>query len=154
MRIHPGGVGRGDASRLRRHAVLHVEEDDALLDIAPLPDGRHLVAGAAVYQQNPAGASISGDGAPLLAVLGVDGGIVQRLALPAAPGQNPVRSLQARENGHWLVAGMRGGPGTHTTDTAPLLRAAVILVDVFIFEYIEYMKPDRRAPCPGPRRRP
>jgi len=119
------------AGRLQRHAELHVEHDDALFDIAPLPGGRYLAAGATGYRQNPAGASISGDGAPLLAVLDADGRIAQRLPLPAAPGQNPVRSL----DGHgprwlaagmrWLAAGMRGGPGTHTADADParLLRA-------------------------------
>ncbi|MFT3663861.1 hypothetical protein [Piscinibacter sp.] len=106
------------AGRMQRHAVLHVDADDVLFDIAPLPDGRHLAAGATGYQQNPAGASISDQGAPLLAVLDAQGRIARRLTLPAAPGQNPVRSLQAH-NGRWLVAGMRGGPGTHTADADP-----------------------------------
>lgn len=112
------------AGRLQRHAELHVEHDDALFDIAPLPGGRYLAAGATGYRQNPAGASISGEGAPLLAVLDAEGRIAQRLQLPTAPGQNPVRSL----DGHgprWLAAGMRDGPGTHTADADParLLRA-------------------------------
>ncbi|MEZ5606735.1 MAG: hypothetical protein R3E52_06325 [Burkholderiaceae bacterium] len=106
------------AGRLQRHAVLHVEEDDVLFDIAALPDGRHLVAGATGYRQNPAGASISDDGAPLLAVLDAQGRVAQRLALPAGPGQNPVRSLEG-QGGRWLVGGMRGGPGTHTADADP-----------------------------------
>lgn len=111
------------AGRLQRHAVLHVEDDDVLFDIAPLPGGRTLVAGATGYRQNPVGASISDHGAPLLAVLDAQGRIAQRLPLPAAPGQNPVRSLSG-EGGRWLAAGMRGGPGTHTADAdRALLRA-------------------------------
>ncbi len=106
------------AGRLQRHAVLHVEEDDVLFDIAALPGGRHLVAGATGYRQNPAGASISDDGAPLLAVLDAQGRVAQRLALPAGPGQNPVRSLEG-QGGRWLVGGMLGGPGTHTADADP-----------------------------------
>ena len=111
------------AGRLQRHAVLHVEDDDVLFDIAPLPGGRTLVAGATGYRQNPAGASISDHGEPLLAVLDAQGRIAQRLPLPAAPGQNPVRSLSG-EGSRWLAAGMRGGPGTHTADAdRALLRA-------------------------------
>jgi len=106
------------AGRLQRHAVLHAEEDDVLFDIAALPGGRHLIAGATGYRQNPAGASISDEGAPLLAVLDAQGRIAQRLPLPASPGQNPVRSLEG-QGGRWLVAGMRGGPGTHTADADP-----------------------------------
>src|SRR5690606_1612388 len=77
------------AGRLQRRAVLDVDQDDVLFDIAALPDGRHLVAGATGYRQNPAGASISDHSEPLLAVLGGDGAPLQRLPLPAAPGQNP-----------------------------------------------------------------
>lgn len=106
------------AGRLQRHVVLDVEDDDVLFDIAALPDGRHLVAGATGYRQNPAGASISDQGAPLLAVLDAQGRIARRWALPAAAGQNPVRSLDG-QGGRWLVAGMRGGPGTHTADADP-----------------------------------
>jgi len=114
----------GGTGRLQRHAVLHVEDDDVLFDIAALPDGRHLVAGATGYRQNPAGASISDHGAPLLAVLDGEGRLAARIALPAHPRQNPVRSLAPAGAGRWLAAGMRAGPGTHSADAAPaLLRA-------------------------------
>lgn len=114
------------AGRLQRRAVLDVDQDDVLFDIAALPDGRHLVAGATGYRQNPAGASISDHSEPLLAVLGGDGAPLQRLPLPAGPGQNPVLSLAPAggPGDPWLVAGMRGGPGTHTADAdASRLRA-------------------------------
>lgn len=119
--------------RLRRHTVLDVEEGDVLFDLVPLPDGRHLVAGATGYSQNPIGASISDEGAPLLAVLEADGRMARRLPLPTAPGQNPVRSLE-RQGNRWLVAGMRGGPGTHTADGDPArLRADGYVLEVDVF---------------------
>lgn len=68
----------------------YYDQDDALFDIAPLPGGHTLVAGATGYQQNPVGLSISSQCAPLLAVLGPYGRMAERIALPAGEGQNPV----------------------------------------------------------------
>lgn len=128
----PGGEWSGlaawldGAGKLQRQALLRVEQDSVLFDIAALPGGRTLVAGGTGYRQNPVGASISDHGAPLVAVLGPDGRLAERIALPTGAGQNPVLSLaRAHAPGHrWWVAGMRHGPGTHTADSDPaLLRA-------------------------------
>ncbi|MFT3802369.1 MAG: hypothetical protein QM766_14275 [Burkholderiaceae bacterium] len=55
---------------------------------------------------------------------GLPNAAIDRRIRIGAPGQNPVRSLQPLDGGRWLVAGMRGSPGTHTADADPaLLRA-------------------------------
>lgn len=111
-----GFVARLTAGAVQHYGV-HVERDDVLFDLAPLPGGRALVAGATGYQQNPQGASISDQAAPLLAVLGTDGQL-QRLPTPPASQQNPVFSLAAQDE-RWLAGGMLNGPGTHTADGDP-----------------------------------
>lgn len=106
------------SGKLRRQVSLHVDKDDALFDIAELADGRTLVAGATAYRQDPRGKSISDEGAPLLAILGPDGEMAQRVPIPSGSRQNPVYSL-ARVDGVWWAAGMRDGPGTHSADEEP-----------------------------------
>ena len=111
------------------HAAIDVDRGEILFDMAPLADGRFLLAGAAGYSQNPTGASISEQTAPLLAVLESDGTLKQRIDVVAGTRQNQVRSLAAR-NGDWLVGGMINGPGTHSGDGNP----AAIAADGFVHE--------------------
>jgi hypothetical protein len=112
------GDGSGGAVR-----VIDVDRGDVLFDIAALPDGGYLAAGSTGYTQNPSGASISEEAAPLLVQLATDGTLRQRLAFAAGPRQNQLRTL-LRQDGHWLVGGQRDGPGTHSGDTDPrLIRA-------------------------------
>jgi hypothetical protein len=105
------------------YKVLDLDAGEVLFDIAALPEGRYLVAGAAGYAQNPAGASISEAASPLLAVLEADGSLRTRLPFTAGPRQNQLRSL-AERNGAWLVGGLLNGPGTHSGDGNPALIAA------------------------------
>jgi hypothetical protein len=103
--------------------TVDVERGDVLLDAAPLSGGRLLVAGSTGYIQNPAGASISEEAKPLLAILATDGSLAQRLDTAAGPRHNQVRSL-AQSGSGWIAAGLDNGPGTHTADADPaLLRA-------------------------------
>lgn len=108
---------------LLSYRVVDVDAGDVLFDIAPLAQGRFLVAGATGYSQNPTGASISEQAAPLLAVLESDGTLRQRIAVMAGPRQNQLRSLAPR-GGDWLVGGMVNGPGTHSGDGDPSLITA------------------------------
>ena len=110
-------VGFADGG-LRYYRLLDVDRGDVVFDAAPLAQGRLLVAGATGYTQNPTGASISEDSAPLLAVLEADGTLKARVAVPAGARHNQLRSLAARD-GNWLVGGMVNGPGTHSADGNP-----------------------------------
>jgi len=104
------------------YRVIDVDLGEILFDIAPLPQGRFLVAGSAGYTQNPDGASVSEQASPLLAVLESDGTLRSRIAFAAGPRQNQLRSL-AQLGGRWIVGGMANGPGTHSGDGN---RAAIV----------------------------
>ena len=108
---------------LLSYRVINLDRGEVLFDIAPLAQGRFLVAGAAGYSQNPTGGSISEQTAPLLAVLESDGTLKQRIDVVAGARQNQLRSLAAR-NSNWLVGGMVNGPGTHSGDGNPALIVA------------------------------
>lgn len=95
--------------------LLDVDRGDVLFDVAALPDGSLLAAGATGYTQNPAGASISEDAAPLLLRVPADAGPPQRIAVAAGPRHNQLRAL-LQHGGQWLMAGQRNGPGTHSGD--------------------------------------
>ncbi len=121
-------VGRASGALLS-YRVIDLDRGEVLFDIAPLAQGRFLVAGAAGYSQNPTGASISEQTTPLLAVLEPDGTLKQRNDVVAGARQNQLRSLAAR-NSSWLVGGMVNGPGTHSGDGNP----ALIVADGFLHE--------------------
>lgn len=113
----------GATGEVREPRVVDVDRGDVLFDIAPLPSGRLLALGATGYIQNPAGASISEDAQPLLALLNADGSFSQRLESAAGARHNQLRAV-ASFDGRWLVAGMRNGPGTHSGDAQPALITA------------------------------
>jgi hypothetical protein len=100
---------------LSAYKAVDVDRGEILFDIAALPQGRFLVAGAAGYTQNPTGGSVSEQSSPLLAVLESDGTVRNRIALDAGPRQNQVRSL-ALMGSRWITGGMSNGPGTHSGD--------------------------------------
>lgn len=103
--------------------TIDIDRGDVLFDAAPLGDGRWLLAGATAYLQNPTGASISEEAAPLLALLPAPGQAAQRLVLDTGPRHNQARAL-ASWGGRWWLGGMVNGPGTHSADAdATLLRA-------------------------------
>lgn len=106
----PAGGGAGGSVQ-----VLDFDRGDVILDLAPTPDGRLLLAGATGYTQNPSGGSISEAAQPLLALVPAAGGSPTRMAAPAGPRHNQVRSL-APWQGRWLVSGFENGPGTHSAD--------------------------------------
>jgi hypothetical protein len=123
-----GGGWDAYAARVSRisgavtYRVIDVDLGEILFDIAPLPQGRFLVAGSAGYTQNPDGASVSEQASPLLAVLESDGTLRSRIAFAPGPRQTQLRSL-AQLGGRWIVAGMTNGPGTHSGDGN---RAAIV----------------------------
>jgi hypothetical protein len=121
-------VGRVSGTLLSYRAV-DLDRGEVLFDIAPLAQGRFLVAGAAGYSQNPVGASVSEETSPLLAVLESDGTLKQRINVAAGARQNQLRSIAAR-GGNWLVGGMVNGPGTHSGDGNP----ALIVADGYVHE--------------------
>ena len=114
---------------LRAYRVLDVDRADVLFDIAPLPQGRFLAAGAAGYTQNPDGASIPEAMDALVAILESDGTLRQRIALAAGPRQTQVRSIAAHGAG-WIAGGLTNAPGTHTGDADP----SAISADGFVRE--------------------
>ena len=121
-------VSRANGALLS-YRVIDLDRGEVLFDIAPLAQGRFLVAGAAGYSQNPTGASISEQTTPLLAVLESDGTLKQRIDVVAGARQNQLRSLALRKS-NWLVGGMDNGPGTHSGDGNPVL----IVADGFVHE--------------------
>lgn len=100
------------------YRVLDVDRGEILFDAVPLGQGRLLVGGAAGYTQNPDGASIPEAMDPLVAILESDGTLRERIAFPAGPRQNQVRSLALRD-GRWIAGGLSNGPGTHSGDSDP-----------------------------------
>ena len=119
----PSWDASSPSGALRAYRVVDVDAGEVLFDIAPLGQGRFLAAGAAGYTQNPTGGSISETSVPLLAVLESDGTLRARIAFPAGPRQNQLRSLAPR-GADWLVGGMVDGPGTHSGDSDPALITA------------------------------
>lgn len=114
LALVPAGATTPSAYR-----VLDLEAGDVIFDLGQAADGRLLVAGTTAYTQNPAGASISEDAKPLLAMLAADGQLQQRLTLAAGPRHNQLRALAPRADGAWLLGGMENGPGTHSADANP-----------------------------------
>lgn len=108
---------------LRFHRVIDVDRGDALFDIAALPDGRFLAGGATGYAENPSGASISEDAAPLLVVLDANGSLRQRITVAGGARNNQVRSISPRGD-DWLLGALVDGPGTHSGDANPALIVA------------------------------
>lgn len=103
------------AGELRNYSVIDVDRGDVLFDLVAGRNSQFLAVGTTGYTQNPFGASISEDAAPLLLVLSETGAVVSRLQVPAGPRHNPMRTL-SRHGTNWLVGGMVNGPGTHTGD--------------------------------------
>ena len=127
-------VGHVDfaSGALSSYRTLDVERGEILFDIAPLPQGRYLAAGAASYTQNPDGGSVSEQAFPLLVVLESDGTLRSRnFTIQAGPRHNQLRSLAPIGN-RWLVGGMVNGPGTHSGDGNP----AAIAADGFAREVV------------------
>lgn len=98
------------------YRVIDVEQGDALLDVAALEDGRLLAAGSSGYTQNPTGASVSEQSAPLLLLLDRDGLMLKRLQPAAGPRHNQLRALAPWQDGRWLLGASLNGPGTHSAD--------------------------------------
>jgi hypothetical protein len=120
-------VGRDGTSD--PYSVIDVDRGDVLFDIAALPGGRYLALGTTGYVQNPAGASISEDAQPLLALLNADGSLAQSLAFTGGARHNQLRTV-ASLDGRWLFGGMFNGPGTHSGD----VQRQLITADGFLLE--------------------
>lgn len=111
------------AGELRNYSVINVDRGDVLFDLVAGRNAQFLAVGATGYTQNPFGSSISEEAAPLLLVLSETGDVVSRLAVPAGPRHNQLRTL-ARHGTNWLAGGMSNGPGTHSGDADAALISA------------------------------
>ena len=116
---------------LRPIQLLDIDRGDVVLDFAPAPGGQLLAVGSTGYIQNPAGASISEEAAPMAALLDADGKRVRRISMVSGPRHNQVRSVTAWNGGRWLAAGMQDGPGTHSGDG----NLALIKADGFVRDF-------------------
>jgi hypothetical protein len=101
-------VGRTNGTLLS-YRVIDLDRGEVLFDIAPLAQGRFLVAGAAGYSQNPTGAAFPSR--PRRSCSRPDGTLKQRIDVVAGAPES-LRSLAAR-NRIGRVGGMVNGPGTH-----------------------------------------
>jgi len=106
------------SQRLASYRRIDVDRGDIVQALLPLGDDRVLLAGSTGYTQNPGGESVSEATSPLLAMLRLADGSVNRLALTAGPRGNQVRALAVSGN-DWLVGGIEDAPGTHSADNAP-----------------------------------
>jgi hypothetical protein len=111
------------SGELRNYSVIHVDRGEVLFDLVAGRNSQFLAVGSSGYTQNPFGASISEDAAPMLLVLSETGAVVSRLPVQAGPRHNQLRTL-SRHGTHWLVGGMSNGPGTHSGDADPALISA------------------------------
>lgn len=119
-------LGSGALSGYR---PIDVDRGEILFDIAPLGGGRYLAVGASGYTQNPTGASVSEEAAPLAVVLDADSTVRARITLPGGARNNQARSIAAAGD-RWIVGGQLNGPGTHSGDGNP----GAIVADGFVRE--------------------
>jgi hypothetical protein len=101
-------------------AVIDIDRGDVILEIAQTASGQLMVGGSSGYIQNPAGASISEEATPLLALLDAQGKLIRRVSFGTGPRYSQLRALAPFKNG-WLAGGFENGPGTHSADANPAL---------------------------------
>jgi hypothetical protein len=104
-------------------SLLDVDRGEAVLDLLAAGCGRLFAVGSSGYWQNPAGGSISEEASPLLTELDAQGRLVRRIAVPAGPRHNQLRSVTLYD-GALLLGGLQNGPGTHSADGDPALLKA------------------------------
>jgi hypothetical protein len=116
-----------DASngRALSERFVDVQSGDMFWDLAPLDGGSLLAVGSTNYTQNPSGLSVSDPRDDLAVIVGPDGVVRQRIALPAGPAGrgNEVVSVRIIEGGWAMFAGLNDAPGTH----------AAVYSDAFLF---------------------
>lgn len=108
-----GIVSATDGSVTTRE--LDVELSDLAFDAYPLAGGGLLVAGVSGYAQNPHGASVTEASHAFVVRLGADGSR-ESVELPSSARHDEARAAMLLEGDRLLVAGMLGGPGTHSAD--------------------------------------
>ena len=100
---------------LRRSRTFQLEASSILLGVDGVPGGGWLVGGSEGWSQNPEGLSILSFGSKLLLELPTPDADPVRIALPAGPRHNEIRSVLADTPGRWF-AGHENGPVMHTGD--------------------------------------
>jgi hypothetical protein len=100
---------------LVRSRTFQLEASSILLAVDGLPGGGWLVGGSEGWSQNPGGLSILYFGSKLLLELPTPDADPVRIALPAGPRHNEIRSVLAGTAGRWF-AGHEDGPVMHTGD--------------------------------------
>jgi hypothetical protein len=103
--------------------VFGLDGSGIFLAVDALPGGGWVLAGSDGWAQNPEGLSVLAYGAKLLAVLPAIDGALARVALPAGPRHNEVRTVLARRD-RLLFGGHEDGPIMHTGDADPRLIVA------------------------------
>ncbi len=94
-----------------------------LLSVDALPDGGWVLGGSDGWSQNPSGLSVLTYGAKLLFELPSFDETPVRVALPAGPRHNEIRTVSGDRGSIWF-GGHEDGPVMHTGDSDPsLIRA-------------------------------
>ncbi len=100
---------------LRRTRTLQLEASSILLAVDALPGGGWVVGGSDGWAQNPSGLSILSFGTKLLAELPTLDADPARIALPAGPRHNEIRTVLGGATVLWF-GGHEDGPVMHTGD--------------------------------------
>ncbi|HTS80512.1 MAG TPA: hypothetical protein VMH40_07930 [Myxococcaceae bacterium] len=95
--------------------ALQLEASSILLAVDGLPDGGWLAGGSEGWSQNPDGLSVLTFGTKLLLALPTPDADPVRLALPAGPRHNEVRTVVGGRDQVWF-GGHEDGPVMHTGD--------------------------------------
>jgi len=100
---------------LRRSRAFQLEASSILLSVDGTLGGGWLAGGSEGWSQNPFGLSVLSFGSKLLIELPTPDADPVRLALPAGPRHNEIRSVIADQTHRWF-AGHEDGPVMHTGD--------------------------------------
>lgn len=98
--------------------TLPFDASGIFLGVAIDAEGGIVTGGSDGWNQNPDGLSILDYGAKLLVTLAHADGPLVRVAVPAGPRHNEIRSVAASPDGLWY-AGHKDGPITHGGDADP-----------------------------------
>ena len=109
----------GADGTLRGSRTFQLEASSILLSVAGFPGGGWLAGGSEGWSQNPQGLSILTFGSKLLLEIPSLDADPVRIALPAGPRHNEIRSVLADSRRNRWFGGHEDGPVMHTGDADP-----------------------------------